>query len=240
VIVVYLAGVAVCGVRLTAGLLLVGRLRRRSTPVEGLPLDWIREAAGETDAVVCTHTRVQVPIAVGWRHPIVILPESWLACDRARLAAVLRHELSHVTRRDFAWNVLGAVFHAVFWFSPAAWLVVRRIRLTSELAADRSAADALGRAPYARMLLDSARDLLHARSAGMLAPSAAAVLEARVAALTGADDEPPQATARTRRLAAALVAALLLSTAVVQLGTSAAPPAPGDHDARHQIRHAQH
>ena len=235
--VVYLAGAAFFGLRLAGGLLLVSRLRRASVPVEGPPRRWLDTAVGDAAALVRTHRRVQVPITAGLRRPLVILPDTWMLWEPARLSAVLRHELAHVARHDYRWNLLGALFHAIFWFSPAAWLVVRRLRLTAELAADRSASEIIGPLLYARVLIESARELMQGRTASVLAPGAATALDARVAALTtSAGDERP-APPRARRIAMAAVMAVLLATAAI--GLSTAPAAPhADHDARHQLRHS--
>ena len=240
-LVVYTLGVAWSVLRLASGVLLVQRLCRRSVPVEGLPQTRLIQFIGSASRVVRTHRRVQVPLTAGWRAPIVLLPETWLTWESERLNAVLRHELAHVARRDYAWNIVAACFHAMYWFSPAAWVVTRNIRLTAELAADRWASDELGRVPYARILVESARELLRGRRSGMLAPSAATVLEARVAALTGMPDEAPSSSPRARRLAVAIVVVALLASALVQFGVGLpAAGVPADHQARHAARHSGH
>ena len=238
VLVVYALGVAWCLFRLASGLLLVQRLCRRSFAVEGLPASRLRQFIGAASSVVRTHRRVQVPLTAGWRAPVVLLPETWLTWESERLIAVLRHELAHVARRDYFWNIVAACFHAIYWFSPAAWIVTRNIRLTAELAADRWASDEMGRVPYARILIESARELLRGRRPGMLAPSAATVLEARVAALTGMPDDAPSSSRRTRRLAVVIVVVALLASAFVRLGVGLPTPVPSDHQSRHAARHA--
>jgi len=240
VLVVYAIGVAWCLLRLASGVLLVQRLCRRSLVVEGLPQTRLRQFIGAASGVVRTHRRVQVPLTAGWRAPVVLLPETWLTWESERLTAVLRHELAHVARRDYAWNIVAACFHALYWFSPAAWIVTRNIRLTAELAADRWASDEMGRVPYARILIESARELLRGRRAGMLAPSAATVLEARVAALTGMPDDAPSSSSRARRLAIVVIVVALLASAFVRLGVGLSTPVPADHQARHAAQHLKH
>jgi beta-lactamase regulating signal transducer with metallopeptidase domain len=236
---VYVAGAACFGVRLVAGLLLVGRLRRASVPVDGAGLDYLRRVAGPAVPFVRTHRRVQVPLTAGWREPVIILPETWVTWEPSRLAAIVRHELAHMERRDYGWNVLGAVYQALFWFSPAAWIVVRRIRLTAELAADRSASEAIDGIAYARILVESARELLDGRRSSVLAPGAATALDARVAALMRpAVDQRPAASPWTRRMTAAAIVFVLLASAFVRLGSASSPAATADHDALHRVRHA--
>ena len=240
VLLVYAIGVAWCLLRLASGVLLVQRLCKRSVAVEGLPRTRLHQFIGAASGVVRTHRRVQVPLTAGWRAPVVLLPETWLTWESERLIAVLRHELAHVARRDYAWNIVAAVFHAMFWFSPAAWIVTRQIRLTAELAADRWASDEMGRVPYARILVESARELLRGRRSGMLAPSAATVLEARVAALTGMPDDAPSSSVRARRLAVVIIVVALLGSAFVRLGVGLPNPIPADHQLRHAAQHSRH
>ncbi len=234
---IYLAGLAFSAFRLASGFLLVQRLRRRSEAIEGLPLVRLRQLAPGATSLVRTHRRVQVPLTAGWRSPVVLLPDTWLTWENERIDAVLRHELAHVERGDYVWNLVAECFRAIFWFSPAAWIVSRRIRLTAELAADRAASDDMGRVPYARILVESARELLRGRAPGMLAPGAATVLEARVAALTGMPDDLPSTSRRTRRLAAVLIAALLLSSSFVRFSPGPPSPVDDDHATRHAARH---
>jgi beta-lactamase regulating signal transducer with metallopeptidase domain len=239
----YLAGASFFLLRFVSGLLLVRRLRRQSAPVEGLPAVRLRQVVGAAAALVRTHRRVQVPVAAGLRRPFVLLPETWLTWETDRLAAVLGHELAHVARRDYGWNVLAAVFQTIFWFSPFAWFVVGRIRLTAELAADRFASDELGRVSYARILVESAREMLRGRALGVLAPGAATALEARVEALTTLPDGAPSAGRSVRRLAIVLVSIAILASAFVQIGGEtasggSAPTASDGHAALHQIRHS--
>jgi hypothetical protein len=181
---VYAGGTALLLIRLAAGLLLVRRLAARGVRLEGPWRTRLRALVGE-DAERCrAHARVQVPLAVGGRDPIVLLPEGWVRWDDGRVGAVVRHELAHLDRRDFGWNVVGALFEACYWPNPLTWVVTRRLRLLAECACDRRAADHVGAEAYVTVLVASAREHRargpHAR---ILAPGAVTDLEARIAAL---------------------------------------------------------
>lgn len=76
------------------------------------------------------------PMALGTRHPSIVIPavaDTW-ADDRRR--AVVLHELAHVARLDCLTQTLAAAACAIYWFHPAAWWVARRLRVERELACD--------------------------------------------------------------------------------------------------------
>jgi hypothetical protein len=52
------------------------------------------------------------------------------------LEVVLAHELAHVRRADFAWNLLQTVLETLFFFHPAVWWLSGRVRHERELCCD--------------------------------------------------------------------------------------------------------
>jgi beta-lactamase regulating signal transducer with metallopeptidase domain len=121
-----------------------------------------------------------VPMAVGTRHPSVVLPAVADTWPEDRRRAVLLHELAHVARYDCLTQLLACVARAVYWFHPGVWWAARRLRVERELACDDRvlAAGAEGR-EYAGHLLEIAHSL-----SGRRAP-ALAVTMARSRQLEG-------------------------------------------------------
>src|SRR5205085_295344 len=65
-----------------------------------------RLGIGRTVVLACS-PGVSVPVVLGWLRPTIVLPRSLTAPDaRGHADAVLLHELSHVRRGDYPWNVL--------------------------------------------------------------------------------------------------------------------------------------
>ena len=95
------------------------------------------------------------PATVGWLRPRVLLPE---VCEEIgavpRLADVLRHELAHVSRRDYLWAGLSELFCHLLFFHPAAWRARKLMFLERELACDCAVVEARPdrRADYADSL----------------------------------------------------------------------------------------
>jgi beta-lactamase regulating signal transducer with metallopeptidase domain len=97
---------------------------------------------------------VPMPVAVGFRHPAVILPKDLLTrLTPAELDHVLLHELAHLARRDDWTNLLARLAGAILAFHPVATLVLRQIERERELACDDWVVAATGSPrPYAASL----------------------------------------------------------------------------------------
>jgi beta-lactamase regulating signal transducer with metallopeptidase domain len=103
---------------------------------------------------VAESSSVSIPLATGAFSPMILLPSDWREWDSRKLSAVLAHELSHVARRDAVTQMVSAVHRAIFWFSPLAWWLHRRLVDLAEHASDDSALLAVkDPAYYAEVLL---------------------------------------------------------------------------------------
>jgi beta-lactamase regulating signal transducer with metallopeptidase domain len=99
-------------------------------------------------------TDVSMPVAVGFRHPAVVLPEALVAgLTPPELDHVLLHELAHIARRDDWTNLLARIASAVLALHPIVAWVLRQIDRERELACDDWVVAATGAArPYAASL----------------------------------------------------------------------------------------
>jgi Zn-dependent protease with chaperone function len=76
-------------------------------------------------------------MTMGTLRAIVFLPLSAVTSLGAdELEVVLAHELAHVRRADFFWNILQTVVETLFFFHPAVWWLNARIRHERELCCD--------------------------------------------------------------------------------------------------------
>src|SRR5262249_47515633 len=65
-----------------------------------------------------------------------ILPESMREASDELLTTAIGHELAHIARRDFAWNLRCELVYLPISFHPAAAWLRREIDRTRELACD--------------------------------------------------------------------------------------------------------
>lgn len=121
------------------------------------------------------------PMTWGVFHPVVLLPAEAEEWPRARLEAVLLHELAHVRRKDSLTQLISLAISALYWPNPLVWLAAARLRREAETAAD-DAVIAAGVRPsvYAGELLQIASEFRVQRLSLPLAMAAPSALEARV------------------------------------------------------------
>jgi HEAT repeat protein/beta-lactamase regulating signal transducer with metallopeptidase domain len=202
---------------------------RRSTYARTSPND-LRDVSTRCSALfklrdvpIRYSSRVAAPVTIGWRKPLIILPESFLDADlpAETLLSVLGHEMAHIARRDFVLNIFYEFLRLPLSFHPLASLVTRQINRTRELACDELVAGrVLAADAYARSLVRVASALTtpagHAAySLGSLGVFDADILEERVMRLI---EKRGRMSVRAGRLLMAASFSLLLTVA---LATSA-------------------
>jgi TonB family protein len=129
------------------------------------------------------------PVTVGALRGAVILPTRLLEGDvREDLEAALAHEMAHVCRRDYLWNLICELALVPVAFHPLTQLVKRRVAEARELACDELAACTLDPSHYARSLVRMASEISRRTSVAFkldytLGVFDANILEERVMAL---------------------------------------------------------
>ena len=137
---------------------------------------------------VCSTDKVDVPFTLGAITPVIILPQQVLSdSDAEVLKSAIGHELIHIKRRDYAFNLLYELLYLLLSFHPAAALIRRRIRQTRELSCDELVAEQILNAEvYARSLVQlasSAPTLRRLSVTTTVGIADADILEARVMSL---------------------------------------------------------
>jgi len=138
----WLAGVLILSLRTVGGWMLIRRLRL-SSMVE-VPesvrsaFDRLAQRMGivrRIDLMVCE--RISGPLAMGVFRSVVLLPVSALTHLNAdQLEVVLAHELAHIRRGDYLWNMIQTAVETLFFFHPAVWWLGGHLRQQRELCCD--------------------------------------------------------------------------------------------------------
>ncbi|NBD08950.1 M56 family metallopeptidase [Corallococcus silvisoli] len=232
----WVAGVGLSSGRLTAEWVRLRQLTRRAVaaPAEWQArLDMLSERLGLTRAVrLLQSTEVDVPSAVGFLSPVVLLPVSALSGLPARqLEMVLAHELAHIRRHDFAVNLVQVLVETLFFYHPAIRWVSGVIREERENCCDDVAVSASGNSvSYARALtaLESLRVLPEAPSPAMSALGGSLPDRVRRIITTPATHCSSRwaAGASVLTLVSSLAVAAPLTSLVLRQSTAVAPNAP--------------
>ncbi|HEX4001866.1 MAG TPA: M56 family metallopeptidase [Candidatus Acidoferrales bacterium] len=155
----YLAIVAGFLLRLAIGIFLGARLRDAAISIRDVAA--LREISAASHAAgllavphLAESAALSVPLMMGVRDPVILVPPGWRQWDGEEFAGVLAHEVSHVARRDALMQRLALIHRAIFWFSPLAWWLERELAQLSEHASDEAAlASGADRMRYAETLL---------------------------------------------------------------------------------------
>jgi uncharacterized protein (TIGR03435 family) len=161
VVMVWLAGALVFWVRLAGGWVVAARMR--SVLVRHAPPEW-QEILNDLSAWLglsrpvrlLVSALVQVPTVVGWLRPVVLVPVGVLGgLPAEHLEMLLLHELAHIRRHDYLFNLLQSVAEALLFYHPAVWWVSGHIRSERELCCDAVAVSVNGDAlTYAQALME--------------------------------------------------------------------------------------
>jgi beta-lactamase regulating signal transducer with metallopeptidase domain len=80
---------------------------------------------------------VSVPAAIGYRRPVILLPDSTLArLDEEQLDGILIHELAHVRRYDDWAIAIQRILEALFIWHPLVRFIAVKMELQREIACD--------------------------------------------------------------------------------------------------------
>ncbi|HEY0382745.1 MAG TPA: M56 family metallopeptidase [Candidatus Elarobacter sp.] len=174
--------------RLGRGYAAISRMKRDATPLDDpLVLARLHAAGHRRRATVARSALVDVPCAVGFRRPMILVPTRLAASlDVDDLARVVLHESAHLQRYDDWLNALEHIVCALQFFQPALYAARRGIDFEREVACDD------------RVLEDAGEPLRYAECLARIVQCG--VRGPRVAIAPGFMLRRPQVIGRVRRI----------------------------------------
>ena len=131
------------------------RVSRPAGEEDQAALETARRRTGcDREAELYRCSNIHTPMLMGFRRPVILLPEDIPA---GSLEATLAHELTHLKHRDTWYMLLMTLARCVHWFNPLVWLMVRTARRDMELCCDYDLLNGQGeevRRAYGRAILD--------------------------------------------------------------------------------------
>jgi len=214
---VYFAFLLYGGLRLCGAWYATRRVKLNAVQLEDKRLTQIVDRCGSAIKAnaatvrLCSADSVSVPITIGVFNPVIILPRQLLnEGNEEVLTSAIGHELIHVQRRDYAFNLAYEFLFLPLSFHPAAALVRRRIRQTRELSCDELVAERILNAEvYARSLVQLASSAPTPRRLSITTTVGIAdadILEARIMSLL----RKPKLDTRRKRTILIAISLLLL------------------------------
>lgn len=190
--------------------------------------DEIAARYGITRPIALLTTRAPDLLATwGTMRPRVLLPAHAGAWSEERAHAALCHELAHVKRFDWPFQIGAEALRIVFWFNPLLWILCARLRREGEQACDDIVlGTGMPAATYASHLVDIARACRPPGSAWLPAMSVArpSTLEGRITAMLNTHLNRRTPTWRSMAVIFAALACVVLPAASLGLSAQAAGP----------------
>ena len=124
--------------RLAAAYAAVARMKQAAIPLDDpLMLARLHAAGHRRRASVARSAQVEIPCAVGFRRPMILIPTRLAgSLDADDLARIVLHESAHLQRYDDWINALEQVVCALQFFQPALYVARRSIDFEREVACD--------------------------------------------------------------------------------------------------------
>jgi beta-lactamase regulating signal transducer with metallopeptidase domain len=97
---------------------------------------------------------VKSPLTLGIFKPVILFPVAAFTGLSVRdVEAILAHELAHIARRDYLFNIIQSVIGLVYFYHPGVWLISSLINAERENSCDAMAIEITGdKAGYIRTL----------------------------------------------------------------------------------------
>jgi uncharacterized protein YjbI with pentapeptide repeats/beta-lactamase regulating signal transducer with metallopeptidase domain len=145
VVVVLWIGIAAAGsISLAAGLASLRRIKNAAEPladgVQKRLRRWRHSSRNGRSVTLRVSSEIDVPIAVGFRTPTILLPsglfETNALAEIGDLDQIVMHEYAHLDRYDDWTNLAQRALERIFWFNPVIAFLATRIALEREIACD--------------------------------------------------------------------------------------------------------
>ena len=142
---IFIAWASIAGVglaRIAVALWQVRRLRSEAAALELKTLSselsaCVDEFRRSRAVALLVSKRLEVPTAIGFFKPAIVLPE-WLLKETPaeELKYIILHEFAHLRRRDDWTNLAQQIVKALLFFVPSVWWIERKLALDREMACD--------------------------------------------------------------------------------------------------------
>lgn len=120
----------------------LNKIKQTSTKI--IPTEWIDLLEDIKDkhkipsrVTLLISSRIEGPITIGFIKPLIIFPTAYInniSIDEAE--AILLHEVAHIKRHDYFFNIILLAIETMLFFNPFIWLVSRHIKIEREQSCD--------------------------------------------------------------------------------------------------------
>jgi len=139
---VWILGVLLFALRMFGSLIYLQRVRNsilsEVRPLLNNVLHSVKEHLHIKEAVNIAESKmISTPMVIGFFKPIILFPVGLInQLETEEVEAILIHELTHISRNDYLYNLLISTVELCFYFHPAVWWISANIRSERENCCD--------------------------------------------------------------------------------------------------------
>lgn len=107
------------------------------------------------NVIIKESQKISSPFVMGYMKPIILFPIGLAnQLSTQEVEAILAHELAHIKRHDFIFNMLQSFAEILFYYHPGIWYISSRMRFERENCCDDMAIQMTGNSvSYAKTLV---------------------------------------------------------------------------------------
>ncbi len=80
---------------------------------------------------------IDIPATIGFLKPVILLPVATVnQLNMDQVESIILHELAHIKRMDYLWNITAAVIETILFFNPFVYLLTSVQKKERELCCD--------------------------------------------------------------------------------------------------------
>lgn len=105
--------------------------------LEGKILDWKKLMGIPQQVSIFLSEQLDIPATIGFFKPVILLPVATLnQLNMEQVESIILHELAHIRRMDYVWNMAAAVIETILFFNPFVYLLTSVQKKERELCCD--------------------------------------------------------------------------------------------------------
>ena len=150
VVAIWFIGLVLLAIRMITGFLYTRKLkRRRLVELEAKIQEIIAEYANRLNirrkVEAFLSPLVKTPVTFGTFKPLILFPiATFTGLSTKDVEAIIAHELAHIVRHDYLFNIFQSIIETLFFYHPAVWMISRQIRNERENSCDNIAINITG------------------------------------------------------------------------------------------------
>jgi|GEM_PF-2137005 len=128
--------------RFTNAYMYSNQLKKKGLMAAGQNLEmkiskWAADMGINKQVYLFLSQRIDIPATIGFLKPVILLPVATInQLSMDQVESIILHELAHIRRMDYLWNMASAIIETILFFNPFVYLLTNVQKKERELCCD--------------------------------------------------------------------------------------------------------